>query len=250
MHLLPNELIWLLFLLFDMLAVVAVYRFFGREGLMGYVVLAIITCNIEVVKLVDMFGFTVTLGNILYGSLFLTSDILAEIHGRRTANKAVLLGFAAMLLMTAFMQISLVMRPSQFDAAHPHLQAVFSLMPRVAFGSLCAYLLSQLFDIWAFLHIKRLTEGRALWFRNNVATFISQAIDTVLFSLLALAPLPILGTVPGFESWSTIWTVAWTAYVLKLIVAVVDTPFVYWARAISRRRDDAPERVELNSAPA
>ncbi|MDQ3024376.1 MAG: VUT family protein, partial [bacterium] len=62
-----NELLWVAFLLVDMCMVVLVYRLFGREGLMCYLVFALITCNIEVLKLVQMFGLTVTLGNILYG---------------------------------------------------------------------------------------------------------------------------------------------------------------------------------------
>jgi queuosine precursor transporter len=237
----PNEILWLLFLVTDLLLVIAVYRLFGRLGLVAYIVMAIITCNLQVQVLVSLFGFEVTLGNILYGSIFLCTDLLSENHGRKAANQAVWMGFVAVVLMTLFMRIALYFKPLPYDAALPHLQALFASMPRIVIGSLAAYLCSQLFDVWAFHRIRERTAGRWLWLRNNMSTIVSQFLDISLFTLLALAPLPVLGIVSGFESWSTVVTVWWTAYVIKLIVAVADTPFVYWGRAIERRRNAAGE---------
>lgn len=233
---LSNEAIWILFLVADMCAVVGMYRWFGKEGLYAYMVLALIACNIEVLKQVDLFGLQVTLGNILYGSLFLTSDILVEMHGKQEARKAVWTSFFALLLMTGFLQLSILMAPSATDAAQPHLVALFSFLPRIAIASLTAYILSQLTDVALFHLIKVKTAGRKLWLRSNASILLSQALDTAVFTLLAFAPLPVIGAVPGFESWATVWAVGWTAYVLKLIVSVADTPFVYWARAVGRRR--------------
>ncbi len=133
------------------------------------------------------------------------------------------------------MQIALLYKPSPFDEAQPHLQAIFSFMPRVVVGSLVAYLVSQFFDVWAFHKLRELTRGRKLWFRNNAATLVSQALDSGLFCLIAFAPLPVLGSVPGFESWAVVVEIALTTYVFKFIVALVDTPFVYWGRQIARK---------------
>ena len=63
---------------------------------------------------------------------------------------------------------------------------------------------------------------------------MSQALDSAIFCLIAFAPLPLLGTVPGFESWIIVGEIALTTYLFKVIVAVVDTPFVYWGRKIAR----------------
>lgn len=230
-----NELLFFAFLLLDMCLVLLMYRLFGREGLYGYVVLAIITCNIEVLKQVEMFGLPVTLGNVLYGSIFLTSDIMAEVYGKAQARKAVWLGFATMLLSMLFIQVALLFQPNATDAAHPHLVALFQFLPRIAVASLLAYLLSQHFDVWVFTRIKAAMQGRALWFRKNASTALSQLLDTIVFTLLAFAPLPFLGTVDGFEDWRVIWGVGVTTYLLKMIVCVLDTPFVYWARQIGNR---------------
>ena len=240
----PNEVLFIAFLLFDMTAVVLIYRWFGKSGLMAYVVLAVIACNIQVVKLVDMFGLTVTLGNVLYGSIFLTTDILVEVHGKKTAQKAVWLGFTALILMTIYMKYAIWLRPSSFDAAQPHLEAIFNILPRITVASMAAYLCSQLHDLWAFTLIRKYTGRPLLWLRNNAAGLVSQAIDTTVFTLLAFAPLTSLSAnpafaswavIPGFETWSTVVTVWWTTYVIKVIVSVCDTPFVYWGRAIGHK---------------
>lgn len=235
----PNELLWILFLLVDLLLVIAVYRLLGRIGLVVYIVMAIITCNLQVQVLVELFGLEVTMGNILYGSIFLCTDLLSENHGKKAASQAVWMGFVAVLLMTLFMRFALYFQPLPFDEAMPHLQGLFAAMPRIVLGSLLAYLLSQLFDIWAFHRISEITAGRNLWLRNNLSTVTSQLLDITLFTLLGLAPLPLLGVVPGFESWNTVITVWWTAYVIKVVVGVVDTPFIYWGAAIGRKYHNA-----------
>lgn len=235
-----NELLFLAFLLLDMGLVVLLYRLFGREGLIAYVVLAVITCNIEVLKQVEMFGLPVTLGNVLYGSIFLTSDILSEVYGKQEARRAVWLGFAALVLSTLFIQIAIQFKPNDFDAAQPHLVGLFQFMPRIACASLLAFLVSQHFDVWLFSRIKAAMQGKALWLRNNASTLASQALDTVIFTLLAFAPLPMLGTVAGFESWAVVWGVGVSTYLIKLVVSVLDTPFVYLARQIGTRHHPPP----------
>lgn len=230
----PNELLWLGFLLIDLLLVLLVYRLFGKVGLVAYVVLSIITCNLQVLKLVNLFGVTTTLGNILYGSIFFSTDLLSENHGKKEAQRAVWLGFTAIVLMTLFMQLALLFRPAPADQMQPHMQMLFSFLPRIVGASLIAYLLSQLHDVWAFHWWRRRTQGRHLWLRNNASTWVSQLLDSTLFVLLAFAPLPVVGTVPGFESWDVIVSVWITTYLIKLAVAVIDTPFMYWGRGLAK----------------
>ena len=231
----PNELLWLGFLLLDLLLVLLVYRLFGPIGLVAYIVLSIIVCNMQVLKVVTLLGVPTTLGNILYGSIFLCTDLLGEVHGKDAAKRAVWLGFTAMVLVTIFMQIALLFEPGPTDEFHGHLTALFSFMPRIVAASLIAYLLSQLHDVWAFHWLREHFGGRYLWLRNNASTWVSQLLDSSVFVLLAFAPLPLLGSVPGFESWAVVLQIWLTTYVIKLIVAVVDTPFIYWGRAIAKR---------------
>ncbi len=223
----PNELIWFFFLVLDLSAVLVFFRLFGKSGLYMSIVTSIIVCNIQVLKLVELFGLEATLGNILYAGIFFATDLLSEVYGKKAARRGVWLGFAALIAAAVYMQIALLFAPSPADTIQPALERVFSLLPRVALASVTAYLLSQFHDIWAFNLWRRITSGRHLWLRNNASTMVSQLIDSSVFCLVAFAgvfPIPVL-----FE-------IVLTTYLFKVIVAACDTPFIYLGRRLSRFR--------------
>ena len=224
-----NIVLWLLFMLIDLSAVLIAYKLFGKKGLYAVIVMSIIVCNIQVLKLVDMFGVAVTLGNILYGSIFFSTDLLSELHGKKAARDGVWLGFYTMVLATIYMQIALLFRPGMDDFIHPHMQAIFSLVPRIVIGSLIAYLLSQHHDIWAFHFWKKKTKGKKLWLRNNASTWTSQLIDSAVFCLIAF-----WGVFPV----EVFWQILWTTYLFKVIVAAIDTPFLYFAKFVLKKQED------------
>jgi len=215
-----NNLLGLVSALVALSLTVVVFRFLGRDGLYALVVAAVIIANVQVTKTVVLFGLTATLGNVLYGSVFLATDVLSEVYGTREARRCVWLGFVAMVLTVIWMQFALWYVPGPEDFAHDALSTVFGLMPRVAAGSLLAYLVSQHHDISAFQFWRRKTHGRLLWLRNCASTMVSQAIDSVLFCFVALWGLYELNT------WLQILA---TTYLLKWAVAVLDTPFIYLA---------------------
>ena len=219
-----NNLLWVGFLLIDLSLAVVVYRFFGKFGLYALIVASVITANIQVVKTVQLFGLVATLGNVLYGSIFFTTDILSEVYGKKAARRGVWLGFIGMALMTLWMQIGLKFIPHASDFAQDSLLTIFGLMPRIAAGSITAYLVSQHHDIWAFLFWKDKTKGRFLWLRNNASTMVSQAIDSVIFCSIALW---------GVFDNSTWTQILLSTYLLKLLVAAIDTPFLYLAKRLS-----------------
>ncbi|WP_054651418.1 queuosine precursor transporter [Salidesulfovibrio brasiliensis] len=216
-----NELLWIGFALLDLTMVLIVYRLFGRVGLFGIVVFNLLLCNLQVLKTVEMFGLTTTLGNILYASVFLATDMLSELHGKDEAKKAVLMGFVSLLMMTAYMQLALLFVPGAEDFAHPHLEALFGFMPRIALASLAAYLVSQLHDVWAFHKLKQRTGGKHLWLRNNASTLVSQFLDSAIFCTIAFY---------GLFPTAVFTEILISTYVIKLAVALLDTPFMYIAK--------------------
>ena len=226
----PNELIWLLMALVDFLTLLLVYRIFGKEGLFVAIVISIILCNIQVLKIVELFGLTATLGNILYGSIFLSTDILSEIYGKKAARRGVWFGFYALIFTTVMMQLAMMFKPAPDDFIDPSLRQIFSFLPRVAAASICAYLVSQMHDIWLYHILKDRTRGRHLWLRNNATTMMSQLIDSIIFCFIAF-----WGVFPT----NTFLEILLTTYLFKWMVAVLDTPFIYLARKITRHNDQA-----------
>ena len=216
-----NVIIWFMFMFVDLSMVVIAYKLFGKMGLYGMIVMSIIAANIQVLKIVEMFGMTTTLGNVLYGSIFLTTDMLSEFYGKKSATKGVWLGFFTFILFTFYMQVALIFTPHAEDFAQPFLIGIFSLVPRIALASMIAYLVSQHHDVWAFHFWKKKTHGKKLWLRNNASTLVSQMIDSIIFCSIAFW---------GVFSMDIFLQILATTYFIKMIVAIIDTPFIYYAK--------------------
>ena len=226
-----NELLWLVLLLSNFLLIIGAYKLFGKLGLIMWIPISVIVANIQVVQTIELFGLVATLGNIVYASSFLITDILSENYGKSEAGKAVWIGFFSLITMTLLMNLALAFRPLDGDefaaSTHDSLNLIFSLMPRITIASLAAYLLSQQHDIWAY-HFwkKRFPTDKQIWLRNNLSTMVSQLFDSSVFVVIAFYGV--------FEP-SVLWEIFITTYLLKWIVAVVDTPFIYWAKAIFKK---------------
>ncbi|WP_207260793.1 queuosine precursor transporter [Desulfovibrio sp. Huiquan2017] len=222
-----NELLWILFALMDLCMVLVVYRLFGKVGLFGLMVFNLLLCNIQVLKTVELFGLTTTLGNVLYASVFLSTDLLSEFYGKKEARKGVLLGFVTLVMMVGYMQIALYFQPAASDFAQPHLEALFGFLPRVALASMAAYLVSQLHDVWAFHAIRERTGEKHLWLRNNASTMISQLLDSAIFCIVAF-----WGVFPA----DVFMEILLSTYIIKVVVAALDTPFIYLAKHLFNKQ--------------
>ena len=107
-----NELILALSVIFIFGAVLAAYRLFGNRGLYAMTAVVTVLSNIEVLILVRAFGMEQTLGNILFASTFLITDILSENAGKKAANKAVYIGIFASLFFVVLSGSWLLYVPS------------------------------------------------------------------------------------------------------------------------------------------
>lgn len=218
-----NEILWFVLLFLNFGFVLLAYKLFGKNGLYAWVALVVILANIQVLKTIEIFSLVTAMGTILYSSLYLVTDILNEKYGKKDARKLVFIGFFILMAMTIIMQITLYFIPHDSDILSPHISAIFSLMPRIAFASLTAYLISQLYDVWLFALIKKKMEGKKLWLRNNISTISSQILDNVIFTSIAFI---------GVFEFSIIIQIFIVSMIMKIIVAALDTPFIYLARKI------------------
>ncbi|MFP4266501.1 MAG: queuosine precursor transporter [Spirochaetaceae bacterium] len=223
-----NELFWAVMLLVNFIAIIAAYRLWGRIGLFIWVPAAVIIANIQVTKTVELFGITATLGNIVYASSFLVTDILSENYGKKDARRAVGIGFFSLILFTLLMNLALFFEPAPGDFAHESMNTIFGFLPRIVAASLAAYGVSQLHDVFAYHRWKQKFPGkRFIWLRNNMSTMVSQLIDSLIFTSIAF-----WGVFPQ----AVLLEIFITTYLLKWIVALLDTPFVYLARLLYDRK--------------
>ena len=225
-----QELLWVLTVVYDLGLAIILYRFFGKYGLYAAVILGIVLGNLQGGKVsqLEFFGysFTASMGAILYSGIYFATDVLNEKFGREEANRAVMLGFVANIAVMLTLLISVQFKPSQITGSalevHNAISTLASYSPVFVIGSLIAYLVSQTFDVWIFHRIKVLTDGKYLWLRNNVSTIISQALDTFLYTFVW-----VVGTELSFLA---AFGIALTKYVFKVIIALIDTIFIYWVR--------------------
>ena len=225
-----QDILWLVTITLDLMVTLALYRMFGKVGLYGVVVLNIMLSNLQGPKLTIVFGMPTSLGVILYSGIYFATDLLSEKYGKREASYAVLLGFASSLVVVVIMTISLLFIPSESaQKVHNALDLLFGFTPRFVFGSLFAYLISQSCDVWIFHYLKQKTKGRHLWLRNNLSTLTSQALDTVLYSLVVWW---------GIVDLDTAIQLGLAKYLFKFVIALFDTPFIYWARCWNVKRLD------------
>ncbi|WKA53306.1 queuosine precursor transporter [Planococcus shixiaomingii] len=220
-----NEFFGLGFVLANFLMLLIMYKFFGKAGLFAWVAISTILANIQVTKTIEIIGLTATLGNSLYASTFLATDILNEKYGKKDAQKAVWLGFFSLLIMIIAMQFGMNFIPAESDFANESLHTIFGLVPQIAIASMVAYLTAQHLDVLIFSALKKVfpTDGQ-FWIRNNGSTLISQLLDTLIFTSIAFYG------VYSFDIWIQIFL---STYVLKFIVSVLDTPFGYMAKVIT-----------------
>jgi uncharacterized integral membrane protein (TIGR00697 family) len=174
-------------------------------------------------KTIQIFGLVTAMGNVIYSSLFLVTDIINENHSKKEAQKAVWIGFFVLISTTIIMQISIQFIPDKSDFLSEHITAIFEFLPRIAFASLIAYLISQSHDVWFYAKLKKRHKTKYLWLRNNLSTITSQLIDNTIFTLIAFA---------GIFSWNVIGQIFLTSFILKVIVAACDTPFVYLSKKL------------------
>lgn len=221
-----NEALFFITIIVNFAGVIFAYKFFGKFGIFAWIALATITANVEVLKCVDIFGMALTLGNVTYGSIFLATDILNEKYGVEEAQKSVYLGFFALLVFTIITQIDLHYISNEADFAGEAMKTLFTITPRICFASMSAYFVSNMMDVYLYKFIRNiLPSDKFLWVRNNGATCLSQLFDTAMFTYIGFA---------GVFSKEVVFQLFITTYIIKIIIALLDTPFLYLAKRIKR----------------
>ncbi len=197
-----NECLWFLLMAINFSITLLAFRFWGKGGLFIFAIVSVILANIQVLKQIDLFGMHGSMGDISYIGVYLISDILSENYGKVVARKLVGIGIFSVIATTIIMYVSLKMVPNSLDQGQNALNAVFGFFPRLVFASITAFTISQSYDIVAYQFWRNIYPGYS-------------AITVIAF----------IGVFP-FKYMLQIFI---TSCVLRTIISVLDTPFVYWS---------------------
>lgn len=224
-----NEFLLIISLIVSFSATIVALKFFGKSGLFAWIAICSILANIEVTILVHAFGMDQTLGNTLFASSFLATDILSERFGKKDAQKGVLIGIFATVSFILFSFMWTHYIPAADDWAFDSAKTLFSNTPRMLIASLISYVISEWIDVKLYHAIWNLTEKKSgdknkfLWIRNNGSTLTSQAVNIFLFNF---------GAFVGIYDFCTLLAITVSCYVIYIFTSLLDTPFIYIAKKV------------------
>lgn len=189
----------------------------------------------------DFFGiytFEISVGILPYPITFLITDIISEIYGKKKANQVVTAGIFASFFSLLIVFISSAVPATEWSPIDNILfNKVFGATAVAVFASMMAYLLAQYIDISIFHFWKRVTKGKHLWIRNNFSTFLSQFVDTFTVLLLLCSF--------GKIEWPLFIPLLLSGFLFKVLVAALDTPFLYAFVFLFRKRFNLQRGEEL-----
>ncbi len=180
-----------------------------------------------------------TIGVLLWPVVFIMTDIINEYFGpkgvRLLTNMAVaLISYAFVMVYIAIHAAPAPWWPGSLESqgiadAQVAYAAIYGQGIWIILGSLVAFLVGQVLDVFLFHRIKAWTGERAIWLRATGSTLVSQLVDSYIVIYIAF--------VLGPAQWSTqqFLAVSTNNYLLKVVAAILLTPAIYGVHAIIER---------------
>jgi uncharacterized integral membrane protein (TIGR00697 family) len=151
----------------------------------------LITANITAVKLIEVFGFVIPAGIIIFPISYIFGDVLTEVYGYRQARRVIWLGFFCNLIAVIAIWIGQVLPSASFWDGQKAYERILGYTPRLLVASFFAYLVGEFANSFVLAKMKIATRGRWLWTRTIGSTLVGEGLDSFIFMILAFA-----GTIP------------------------------------------------------
>ncbi len=195
---------------------------YGVEYIIGMFASFTVVANIIASKIVVFGPFTVPAAVLVYSTTFLLTDFLSELYSEKEAIKAVFIGFISNIVLVVSIWIAVQWQAAPFWQGQAAFESIFGIVPRIVLGSMIAYIISQNLDVKIFMFLKN-KFPKHLWLRNNAGTMVSQFVDTLIFITIGFY---------GITPTNILVSLIIGQYIVKWIIAVVDTPFLYLVKYI------------------
>ena len=201
-------------------------KLFGKWGLYTWMALAVVFANIQVSKQVDIAGISTALGNVMFASTYLATDILNEKYSDKASRNAVKIAAGALVAYIIFAQFTIGFIPNSYDVVDPGMKQLFAMSVRITTASGVMFILSNWCDVLLYQKIKDKTGDKHMWFRNNLSTILCNCAENFGFSILAF-----IGTYPLLYCLE----IAVAGSLIEMLIAACDTPFLYIAKSFGGR---------------
>jgi len=208
-----NELIFVLHV-----SVVLAFCFFslklGKKALVAFMALLAVLANLFVQKQIDLFGLTITCTDVFSIGAMFSFNLLQEFFGQKEGRKAIKITFFLLFFFALMSKVHLLYLPSTLDTTQIHYQKLLGVMPRIFMASFSVFLLSQWIDLKIFSFLKQRFSSLSFAKRSFLSMSVSQLIDTVLFTYLALSGVL-----------THLWHVILVSYLIKISIVSFNSVF-------------------------
>jgi uncharacterized integral membrane protein (TIGR00697 family) len=204
-------------------------------------VTTLLIANIIAVKLIDVGGWILPAGTLIFPVSYILGDVLTEVYGYRRARQVIWLGFACNLLAVIAIWLAQVLPPASFWDGQAAFERILGYTPRLLTASFLAYLLGEFTNAFVLAKLKILTQGRWLWTRTIGSTVVGQLLDSTVFITVAFA-----GVMPTEALLSAIML----QWLVKSVYEALATPMTYGVVRYLKRQEgvDVYDR-EINFNP-
>ena len=188
----------------------------------------LITANIVAVKLVEISGFVLPAGTIIFPISYIFGDVLTEVYGYRQARRVIWLGFFCNFIVVVAIWIGQVLPPSSFWDGQKAYERILGYTPRLLVASFLAYLAGEFANSFVLAKMKIATKGRWLWTRTIGSTLVGEGLDSSVFMILAFA-----GTIPM----AAVLLAFLTQWLVKSAYEAAATPLTYIVVNFLKRKE-------------
>lgn len=178
-----------------------------------------------------LFGTHLSVAVFSFPVVFLMTDVIGEVYGKKVAKFFVLAGFVSTALFIAYSFLSIAMPWGERALwVQESYNQVFGVSIRIAIASLVAFLIAQYQDVFSFFFFKKMFGDKFFWLRSTLSNLWSQFLDTVIFMVIAFA---------GVYSWPTLIGIIIPWWLYKVAMGALYTPLSYIGIRLLREKDNA-----------
>ncbi len=193
--------------------------------IVGIFVAVLLISNIGATKLIA-FGPLITDGGaFLFPLAYIIGDILSEVYGLKAARRAILLGFAMLVLAALTFWLVQISPPADGYENQDAFEAVIGFVPRIVLASIAGYLVGQLLNAYVLVKIKERTREKALWLRLIGSTVVGEFADTLVFCTIAF-----YGVITGAEFLNYVLVGYLYKTLLEVVLLPVTYPVIRWVK--------------------
>lgn len=185
---------------------------------------------------IGTFQLNASVAIFVFPIIFTINDMITEVFGKERTRSVIRSGLIMIFLVIVVGLLFTALPPStRFESTESAYDQIFSISTRIAAASLTAFTVAEIIDVLVFVKIRQRLGKKALWLRNNVSNFVAQFFDTTLFMTLAFYNF----SQPLESNWTFLVSLILPYWLLKCLVSVIETPFVYWGVSWLRKDKQA-----------